>query len=193
MLKKFLRSPMALIGLIVAIMAISTGFLLATSGVTSNGAFYTTTVPFDSATANSVGGQVRPFVAADSLLNGDVVYYSGVDVVAKSSTLSTYNALAGVVVGGQRIGMNAQGDSTDLGTLVATQGQYVWVLRSGRAWMRNDANGTLTAGNQVIPSDATAGRIEVRTTAIDTNFRVIGKAVTTRGANGYIPIDVSIK
>jgi hypothetical protein len=135
--------------------------------------YYTSNAAWVAATGGQAGGRVNTFLVgtADTLKFGDVVWLTGAgDSVHKSSTLANYNTIAGVVVGGQRM-VGGGIASSDSGTIAGTAGQYVYVLKQGRAWVLNDANGTIAGGVSVIPSDATAGAVETRTTAIDTLFR----------------------
>jgi hypothetical protein len=144
-------------------------------------------------TGRQLGGVVNTFIAADTLRYGDVVFLATFDTVKKSSTLANYNTLAGVVVGGAtRLG-GVLYAASDSGTISAIAGQTVYVLRRGRAYVTNDANGTIAAGGFVIPSDATAGAVETKTTAIDTNYRTLGKAVIGASASKFMLIDVNVK
>lgn len=157
------------------------------------GPFFTSTVNFDSTAGGQVGGEVRTYLAADSLRIGDVVYISAANTVAKSATLANYNTLAGVVVGGARQNMNASIDTAGVSVLAATANQRVVVLRRGRTYVTNDANATLSAGALVIPSDATAGRVEVKTSAIDTAYRVVGRVPIGGAVNTKVLIDVNVR
>jgi hypothetical protein len=168
--------------------------------VSQVGAYYTTTQRWDSATGGAAGGSVRPYYAADSLRIGDAVYLSADNTVNASSTAAAYNKLVGVVVGGTKLGSSSMvaTDASDAGTLAAiattsSTPQFVWVLSNGRAWMRNDAAAALLAGDEVIPSASSTARIKVRTAAIDTFYRVIGKVIVGGAASSTVPVAVSVR
>lgn len=190
-MKKYLS-----LGLFVGAILATTAFTMlpvTTYPVARNIPFFTSNVAFDSATGKQPGGMVRLFVADDSLLIGDVVYSSAISAVTKSSTLASYNAIAGVVVGGTKQSLTGSVASADVGTLAAAPNERVWVLTQGRTWIMNDANATLAVGALVIPSDATAGRIEVKTTAIDTNYRTIGRVLVGGLVNVPVLVNVNIR
>lgn len=183
---KYLNRVLALV------MAVAvTAAFVTTRSVQRMGPFYTSTVNWDSTTGSQVGGEVRIFLAADSLKIGDVVYVSAANKVAKSTTLANYNTLAGVVVGGARHTMFASVASADVGTLTATANQRVLVLKQGRAWVANDGSTTLTYGASIIPSDSVAGKVEVRGAALDSMHRVIGRVPI--GGAGTVLADVNVK
>lgn len=182
-----------LVGLVAVVSAFSASMLTTTQPVARNIAFWASNIAYDSATGGMPGGHVRFTLAADTLKVGDVVYWSGNNKVAKSATLVKYDSLAGVVVGGVRTSMAASVAAADVGTLAGTANQVVIVLRSGRTWVPNDANGALVAGGQIIPSNATAGAVETRTTAIDTFFRVIGKIVIGGNASTTVLAEINVK
>jgi hypothetical protein len=180
------------LGLLIAAVATLTA-AVTTRSVAKIGPFFTSTIAWDTTTGGQPGGDVRIYLAADSLKIGDVVYVSAANTVAKSATLANYNSVAGVIVGGSRQSMNASHVAADVGVLAGTANQRVIVLKRGRAWVTNDANATLAAGALVIPSDATAGRIEVKTTAIDSSYRVLGKVPVGGAVNTVILLDLNVK
>lgn len=148
---------------------------------------------WDSTNANQPGGVTKYYLANDSLRLGDVVYLSAANKVAKSATLADYNTLTGVVVGGVRTSMNANINRDTTQTLVATANQRVVVLRQGRYWLKCDTTtGGIAAGVQVIPS-LVAGKVKARTTAIDTNFRVLARMVTACTASGIGAADINVR
>jgi hypothetical protein len=185
-----------LVTMLFAVLFLSFGFKFlpaTTYPVARNIPFFTSNVAFDSTTGSQPGGLVRLAVADDSLLIGDVVYWSGQSAVTKSSTLAKYDSIAGVVVGGTKQSLQASIAAADVGTLAAAPNERVWILYNGRTWVKNDANATLVTGSQVIPSNATAGRVEVRTTAIDTFYRVVGKVITGGAVNTNVLVSVNVK
>lgn len=158
--------------------------------------YYTSNAAWTTSAPGQAGGRVNTYIVgtADTLKFGDVVWLTGVgDSVHKSATLANYNTIAGVVVGGQRMSGGAGIAASDSGTIAGTAGQYVYVLKQGRAWVNNDANGTIAGGVSVIPSDATAGFVETRTTAIDTLFRTIGRVVVSTAASKFMLVDVNVR
>lgn len=158
--------------------------------------YYTSNAAWSVSSPGQAGGRVNTFTVgtADTLYFGDVVWLTGAgDSVHKSATLANYNTIAGVVVGGQRMSGGGGIARTDSGTMAGTAGQYVYVLKQGRAWVLNDANGTIAGGVSVIPSDATAGAVETRTTAIDTLFRTIGRVVVSTAASKFMLVDVNVR
>lgn len=192
-----MKNKFTLLGLVVMVAVVSTAatMQLAPYAVQRTQPYITSLSPYVATTSGQAGGIVRVFRARDTLKFGDVVFRGGIDTVAKSATLANYNTLTGVVVGGFRFSpaMATSASAADSGRIAARPGEQVWVLQQGRAWVTNDANGALTTGLRVIPSDATAGAVETVTTAIDTNYRVIGKAVGAIAASKFTLIDVVVK
>lgn len=175
-------------------------FKFATVQVELSAPFMASANPWDSLTAGQVGGRVQIANVGgttDTLLIGDVVYWSDTNRVTKSATLANYNAIAGVVVGGARLTpiMSAAIASTDVGTVAATTGQRVWILKQGRMWMRSSQNAVVIAGRRVIPSDSIAGRWDTTLTAqvIDSAQRMIGRTVTATAALAVGLVDVNIR
>lgn len=176
--------------------------ILASLPVKRDGAFITSAVAFDSLGSGQPGGRVALARApyGDSLFIGDVVYYNADNQVTVSTTLAAYNTLAGVIVGGsQQTNLESVISADDVGTLAAfetttnsTTPQYVWILKFGRTWIKADGNGSIAAGEQVIPSVSSTGQIRPRTTAIDTFHRVLGRAVKAGAASATIPVDVNV-
>lgn len=186
-----------LLGLLAAVLTISAAPVIATYySVARFTPYYTSSAAWTVSAPGQAGGRVNTFTVgtADTLKFGDVVWLTGVgDSVHKSATLANYNTIAGVVVGGQRMNGATGIASSDSGTIAGTAGQYVFVLKQGRAWVLNDANGTIAGGVSVIPSDATAGAVETRTTAIDTLFRTIGRVVVSTAASKMMLVDVNVR
>lgn len=176
--------------------AFGTATFMATTQVQRIGPFWRSVATYDSLTALQAGGRVviaHNGEASDSLRIGQVVFWSDTNEVSVSATLADYNKIAGVVVGGASTDMQAGTAISDTSTLAAVPGARVIVLVQGRTWVLNDANGAITIGQRIIPSDATQGRAEVITTAIDSNFRAIGKAVVGSAASKAILTEVNIK
>lgn len=180
---------------VLGIILIASAFTLGSSYVQTIGPFYRSAAGFNTLMAGQAGGRVvYARTGTDSLRVGQVVYWSDTNKVATSTTLAAYNTIAGVVVGGELTGMEAQTaitDTSDLATGVSSTGLAI-VLTQGRTWVLNDANGAITIGQRIIPSNATAGRAEVITSAIDTNYRAIGKAVVGAASGTAILTDVNI-
>lgn len=109
----------------------------------------------------SVGGRVVRFLAAGTLLLGDVVYISAAQTVAKSTTNANYSGFAGVVVGG--FTFNSGGaintDPTLIGQTAATVGQFVLVQIDGVAYVKSD--GAILVTSDVIPDASVAGEVDV--------------------------------
>ncbi len=157
------------------------------------GPYFTSSVGWDSVTGAQVGGQVIYALSADSEKVGDVVYWSSDNHVSKSATLANYNAVAGVVVGGARVSMKGLVGKTDVGTLVATANQRIVILIQGRAWVGNDAGGTLASGALIQASTATAGKVMAKPAALDSLDRVIGRVGVGGSASTTIVANINIK
>lgn len=164
----------------------ATAFVTTTMPLTKFGPFYTSQLAFDSLTGGQAGGQVRVYLANDSLTIGDYVYDSTTNKVAKSATLVSYNKAVGFVVGGARTSMRPSVASADVGTLAATANQRVIVLMCGRAWVKTADS--VYPGDQLIPG-AVAGRLKRRTTAIDTFTRRGGTALYAASSAAVILIN----
>lgn len=106
----------------------------------------------------AVGGEVNAFLAAGTLLIGDVVYISAANTVAKSATIGDYVTYAGVVVGGAATYGHVASLSTDVGQTAALVGQTVLVQNTGKAWVVADA--AITVGARVSQGASTAGRVD---------------------------------
>jgi hypothetical protein len=110
-----------------------------------------------------VGGRTVKFLAAGTLLIGDVVYISAADTVAKSTTNADYAAFAGVVVGGQTWDNTGNGqaatEAASVGQTAATVGQWVIVQIDGIARIKSD--GAILATSLVIPDASVAGECDV--------------------------------
>lgn len=158
------------------------------------GPFYTSPMPFDSTLGNQVGGHVQFYLAADSCRIGQLVALTSARSVAPTTTLATYNKLVGVVVGGTRTGMQASLAVADTSTLAATANQKVIVMDIGRYWLLD--SGAVPPGSLVSPalggSLTAAGRIKIMPTAIDSNYRAVGRAIDTIliGKAGLVQIHI---
>lgn len=176
--------------------AVSAFTMMATAGILRVGGsgYLTSSVVWDSLGGKQTGGIVFQYNAgtSESLKVGDVVYMKANNAVGKSATLATNNPLVGIVVGGQRLtGNGAATDSSDVGTLVATAGQKVWVVTHGRAWTKT--SDSVYFGDQIIPGSAVAGTIKRRTTAIDSLNRIIGRAISTIDSGKKVVVSVNVK
>jgi hypothetical protein len=109
----------------------------------------------------SVGGRVCMFLAAGTLLLGDVVYISAAETVAKSATNADYAGFAGVVIGGASFSPTNQvnSDSTLIGQTAALVGERVIVQIDGIAYVKSD--GAILVGSLVIPDASVAGEVDV--------------------------------
>jgi len=110
--------------------------------------------------AGACGGVVVRYVAAATLLTGDIVYISATGSnVNKSTTAANYAAFVGVVVGNDDgVILDLEADGNAVGLTAATVGQGVLVQISGVANVIVGAS-TVTAGNRIVASAATAGRV----------------------------------
>lgn len=173
---------MLFLGVTAAAVVVST-----TMPLTKFGPYFTSQLAFDSLLGGQAGGQVRAYLAVDSLEIGDYVYDTLVNKVARSATLLSYNSAAGIVVGGARTSMRPSVVSADVGTLAATANQRVLVTTCGRSWVRTADS--VYAGNILIPG-AVRGRLKRRTTAIDTFSRAAGQAIYPKDSGGLALINV---
>lgn len=197
---KTLKNPLVRVVAVLSVFGLllagaATMLPVTTYPVARNIPFFTSNVAFDSLTGGQPGGQVRFVLADDSLLVGDIVYWSDTNTVNKSATLANYSMIAGVVVGGTRLSSQSSVASADVGTLAATVGQRVIILKQGRTWIRSGQNGIVIAGRRILPSDSIAGRFDTSLTAsvIDTFYRMVGRTVTAAPALGIALVDVNIK
>jgi predicted DCC family thiol-disulfide oxidoreductase YuxK len=184
------------IGLVSA--AAASSYMIVTMAVTRFGPFYNSQVAFDSLNGGQPGGEVRTAIVGgttDTLRIGDVVYWSDTNKVTKSTTRALYNAIAGVVVGGASTSDRTSIVAADVGTVAATTGKRVIILKQGRTWMKSDANAAIIAGRRLLPSDSIAGRFDTSLTAtvIDSFYRMIGRNVNAGSALGTVLVDVNIK
>lgn len=184
-LKKVL--PLALFASLIAAFAV---YEAAYIPVRVIGPYYRSQASFDSATGAAVGGMVQTYLAADSLRVGQIVYTTVRNTVDASATLTAYNAITGVVVGGTRTGMQASVNITDTSTLAATAGQRVVVLRQGRFWVL-DSTGAINPGIAVRPS-GTKGRMAAQLNVPDTFHRVFGRMVDTASSGKAGLVDINI-
>ncbi len=111
-------------------------------------------------TALAIGyNDVRPFIAAATLLIGDAVYLTAAGLVNKSATAGNYSAFIGIVVGGYSFekenGLSFV--STLVGNTAALVNELVWVATGGVAYA--NAGAAITRGNPVGIS-GTSGRVD---------------------------------
>lgn len=192
--KKALYSLLA-VGVLIC-SAFSANMLLTTVTVRVLGPFYTSPMPFDSAAGNQVGGHVQYYLAADSCRIGQLVALTSARSVKPSGTLTDYNKLVGVVVGGTRTGMQASLSVNDTSTLAATVNQRVIVMDAGRYWML-DSVVAIGPGLLVSPAlggSLTAdGRMKQAPAIIDSFYRYIGRTVDTALAGKAVLVQFYIK
>lgn len=155
-------------------------------------AFYTSQVQFDSLRGGHIGGHVLTYKCAATLKVGDVVYRSTSNTVNKSSTITNYNAIAGVVVGGTWKGFQAAIDSVNLGDTACVANGRAVVLNQGRTWVDLDAAGGVVPGGLLFPSTTTAGLVKAAPAAIDTFLRTVGRAVDTGATSAIIQADINV-
>lgn len=132
-----------------------------------------------------VGGRCEVFSAGAALNIGDVVYLSAANTVNKSATLATnLGKVVGVVVGGYKTGMQAISRKLDVGVQAAATDEPVLVQVTGKCWVV--AGDTISAGDIIIPSDTTAGRVETGTITTDAaagnSGNILGNALEAAGA-----------
>lgn len=120
-----------------------------------------TTNSVDDNAVCGVGGNVRRFLAAGTLLIGDVVYISAAETVAKSTTNADYAGFAGVVVGGDSYSKEGYvaNESTLVGQTAALVGEVVLVQIDGIALVKSD--GAILVSSLVIPDASVAGECDV--------------------------------
>lgn len=161
------------------------------------GTFIYTQLDFDSAAVGGVGGTVKLYqvASADTERIGNVVYLASKNTVNHSATLVNYNSLVGVVVGGTSTGMQASYSVADTSTIAGLPGKQVLVLERGRTWVLVDTGPGIAPGIGVIPSVRSnqGGRINARTTALDTFYRLLGKLVDTALAGKAALVDIRVK
>lgn len=161
------------------------------------GTFIYTQLDFDSAAVGGVGGTVKLYqvASADTERIGNVVYLASKNTVNHSATLANYNSLVGVVVGGTSTGMQASYVVGDTSTIAALPGKQVLVLERGRTWVLVDTGAGIAPGLHVIPSAKSnmGGRLTVRTTAIDSQYRIFGKLVDTAISGKAALVDIRVK
>jgi hypothetical protein len=182
-----------LIPLMLVIATASVAFVATTSPVQRLGPGFTSSEAFDSLTGGQVGGEMRLYLADDTLRVGQVVYIKSRNKVAASATLANYNAIAGIVVGGARTSMQMAKRIADTSTVAATANQRVWVLNRGRFWVLIDTvTAGIAAGKQLVPS-AIAGRVTVKTINVDTFSRIFGKMVDTGIINKAALANINVR
>lgn len=157
------------------------------------GPYFTSTEKADTATGGAPGGQVRIMKnGVDTLFVGEVVYFDKNNRVRKGTTLTLYNAIAGVVVGGTRTNMQANTTAPVATDTAAYANQQVIVLTEGRTWVRNDAAGTLTFGQLLQPSTNIAGSVMAKIASPDSFYRSPGRMIDSVLASGYGLAHVSV-
>lgn len=168
--------------------------MIAGSAIRFIGPFYSTQLSFDSTNGGQVGGEVRIYLATDTLRIGDVAVYTGNNTVNKSSTGSAHEKVMGVVVGGRSTSMDCSLLSADVGTIAALPGRPVVLLRRGRTYVRVDtvtATDTVHAGDRIKPSTGIAGRVKPATSSITATISTADTTKTVKGASVSGPITVA--
>lgn len=133
-----------------------------------------------------IGGIVKKFKAAATLLIGDVVYLSAEDTVTKAagSTAAIRRACIGVVVGGssftpgerRRVATKA----SEVGATAAAANGTVLVMIHGICWAVSD--GAITINSPVAQGATTAGRVDdITLDATTTVGEFIGICLDTAG------------
>lgn len=187
---------------IIALGIFAMGFaptIAAITGVTPRnaGVYFYSQANFDSATIGGVGGVVKVYQvdAADTERIGDIAFISSKNSVKHSATITDYNAIAGVVVGGTATSMQASYVVGDTSTIAGLPGQQVLVLERGRAWVLADTQAGFAPGNQVLASikSGMGGRLNKRLTTIDTFFRIFGKTIDTTISGKAVLVDVRVR
>lgn len=140
------------------------------------------------------GGLCRIYPANNPVFVGQIVYFAGVVAnvgpsVDTSIVAANHQLLAGVVVGGQRLGVPGRGDlpfvtddPSDVGVQVAIAGELAVVMYSGVAYVIADA-AIAAVGTRLAPSTTVAGRVRPAT---DPVVAAGATAVTSTAANGAI-------
>lgn len=136
----------------------------------------------DNQSLGAVGGLASKFTGTVALLVGDAVFASADNAVSKSTVAGDRLKRVGIVVGGDNYGDREAVASDDIGDAAAGAAGEVLVCYSGIAWGINGA-GTITAGEQVMFSAATAGRLITATPATDAG-KILGVALTTTAVAG---------
>lgn len=114
--------------------------------------------------------------ASQTLLLGDVVYWSDAGEVSKSATQALYQKFAGVVIGGARTNFQAVLDEGQVGLMtVATDGESVIIQTTGVA-LAKLAAGTTIVAPQIVGVGTTSGRLITVATGA-----VVGIALTDQG------------
>jgi hypothetical protein len=132
-----------------------------------------------------IGGIVKKFKAAGTLLIGDCVYLSAEDTVTKATgTAAIRRACVGIVVGGSSFTPGERRriatKSTDVGSTAALINGTVLVLIHGICWAVSDA--AITINTPVAQGATTAGRVDdITLDATTTVGEFIGIALDTAG------------
>jgi hypothetical protein len=174
----------------------ATIFTTTYSQVATLGPYFNSKHKLDTLLGGQVGGEVRIYKnGVDTLFVGDVVYFTTNNTVRKSTTLTDYNHIAGVVVGGTSTSMAAP-TTIPLSTDTAAKGvtAKVLVLSSGRAWVRVDTMGApVVPGALITPSIYVAGKIKLALSVPDTFHRIIGRLIDTGHTSTQALAHVNIK
>lgn len=109
----------------------------------------------------SVGGHIKKFLTASTLLIGDVVYLSALNTVAKSTTNANYAAFIGIVMGGQTFdpAETVASEAEQVGDTAAVDGQWVLVQIEGIGLVKSD--GAILVGSLCMPDLSVAGECDV--------------------------------
>lgn len=173
--------------------------MIAGSSIRFVGPFYSTQQSFDSTNGGQVGGEVRIWLATDTLRIGDIVVETASNAVTKSATTGNHEKVVGVVVGGRSTDMVCSLLSADVGTIAALPNRPVVVLRRGRTYVRMDtttATDTLHPGQRFKPSTLNAGKavpVSTFSVAADGMTKITGTGIKLVVPGGLALVDVNAK
>lgn len=168
--------------------------MIAGSAIRFIGPFYSTQLSFDSTNGGQVGGEVKIYIAADTLRIGEVVYESANNTVNKSATAGNHDKVMGVVIGGRSTAMDCSLLAADVGTIAALPNRPVVLLRRGRTYVRVDsitATDTVHAGESIKPSTLRAGWVMPAVNAITATISTSDTSKTVKGSTVSGPITVA--
>lgn len=188
------RSIFGLLALVVAVSAMTTASLAVVGVYRIPTGFMTPVTTWDSTSGGQAGGLVFQVLAGsnETLKVGDLTYWKANNSVGKSATLADYNAVAGVIVGGQSLsGSGVANDSASVGTTAcAGTGKKCWLLVRGRAWMKTADS--VYFGSQLIIG-AVAGTVKRRAASLDSLNRIFGKANFTIDSGKKVAVNVNVR
>lgn len=197
--------------LVLACFVAAVGFTMAPFSYVNIGriaSFWNTVQAYDSVAGGQPGGKVVTYLCdsttGQNLEVGDVVFIKRNNMVGKSATITSYNTIAGVVVGGQKTNMQAAqaitnynsnsgvGDTACVATPATFQNNKVLVLTDGRTWVKVDAAAGIAPGSLLWPSTTTAGFVKAMPAQPDSFYRNVGRLVDTGIVSTAVPANVHI-